>query len=220
VFRVSIEDLAGEWLAPFDLVRIGVELDPAERKTYDAEVAQFRAVLRRWEGGKWPAFVAWASRSPEGREALAAFRRARGRVAYPRAKAAALGRLLGAHRDARVLVFARDNGVAYAIARDHLVAPLTCDIGRAEREEVLAAFAGGELRALVSARVLNEGVDVPAADVAILVGGSGGAQEYVQRVGRVLRPAEGKRALVYELVCHGTHELRQVERGREHLAGR
>jgi superfamily II DNA or RNA helicase len=112
----------------------------------------------------------------------------------------------------------RDNATAYAIARDHLISPLTCDIGKAEREEVLGYFSRGELGALVSARVLNEGVDVPDADVAILLGGSQGSREYVQRVGRVLRPSEGKRALVYELVIRGTHEVRQSERGRERLA--
>jgi superfamily II DNA or RNA helicase len=37
--------------------------------------------------------------------------------------------------------------------------------------------------ALVSARVLNEGIDVPDADVAIVVGGTRGEREHVQRIG-------------------------------------
>ena len=93
------------------------------------------------------------------------------------------------------------------IAREHLVMPLTCDIGRRERDEVLDAFPRGSIRALVSARVLNEGIDVPDADVAIIVGGALGEREHVQRVGRLLRPAEGKRALVYELVTRDTIEV-------------
>jgi superfamily II DNA or RNA helicase len=52
--------------------------------------------------------------------------------------------------------------------------------------------------------VLNEGIDVPDARVAIVVGGTLGAREHRQRVGRVLRPAAGKRAVVYELVSEGT----------------
>ena len=53
-------------------------------------------------------------------------------------------------------------------------------------------------------------------DVHLLL--SVGCREYVQRIGRVLRPSAGKRALVYELVVSGTHEARQADRGRWRLA--
>jgi superfamily II DNA or RNA helicase len=68
--------------------------------------------------------------------------------------------------------------------------------------------------------VLNEGLDVPDADVAIIVGSALGEREYVQRVGRLLRPGEGKRALVYELVTRKTIEVRQARRRRDGLAAR
>jgi superfamily II DNA or RNA helicase len=70
----------------------------------------------------------------------------------------------------------------------------------------------------VSARVLNEGIDVPDADVAIIVGGTQGEREHVQRVGRLLRPAPGKRAIVYELVTMATSEARQAVERRRGLA--
>ena len=134
---------------------------------------------------------------------------------FTRAKAAAVKALLTRHRDAKVLVFTADNAAAYAIAREHLIMPITCEIGRQERERALAGFREGSLRALVSARVLNEGIDVPEADVAIIVGGTQGEREHVQRVGRLLRPAPGKRAIVYELVTLATSEgKRAIERRR------
>jgi superfamily II DNA or RNA helicase len=98
--------------------------------------------------------------------------------------------------------------------------PLTCDIDRRERAAALARFQDGSLHALVSARVLNEGIDVPDADVAIVVAGTQGEREHVQRVGRLLRPRPGKRALVYELVCGGTTETRQAMRRQRALAPR
>ena len=98
--------------------------------------------------------------------------------------------------------------------------PLTCDIGRQERDDVLERFRHGELRALVSARVLNEGLDVPDADVAVVVGGALGEREHVQRVGRLLRPSEGKRAVVYELVTRNTVEVGQARRRRQGLVAR
>lgn len=222
VIRLTVDDLAGRYLADYDLVQIPLDLDPDEGTAYRAEMAAFRRVHGAWwrtaPDRRWEAFVRDAVRSDEGRRALVSWRRARERVAWPAAKDRALTRLLDAHRRARVLVFTRDNAVAYTIARTHLVAPLTCDIGRAERERLLARFADGSLHALVSARVLNEGVDVPEAEVAILTGGSQGGREYVQRVGRVLRPSPGKRALVVELVIRGTHEVREQERNRSRLA--
>src|SRR5207245_3113704 len=96
--------------------------------------------------------------------------------------------ILSNQTDAHILVLTADNQTAYAISREHLIMPLTCDIGRPEREEALAHFRDGSLRALVSARVLNEGMDVPEASVAVVVGGSQGEREHVQGVGRILRP--------------------------------
>jgi len=119
-----------------------------------------------------------------------------------------------------MLVFTPDNETAYAVAREHLIMPFTCDIGRKEREEALGRYRSGELKALVSARVLNEGLDVPDADVAVIVGGTLGEREHVQRVGRLLRPREGKRALVFELVTRRTMEVRQARRRGKGLAAR
>jgi superfamily II DNA or RNA helicase len=222
VCELAIGDLAGEWLAAFDSVVLPLRLSQAEQTRYHAAVAVFRKVFDSFRAfgpnATWADFVAVAARSEQGRAAVSAFRYSRRLTAYCEAKRAALSQLLARHRTSRVLIFTSDNHTAYAIARAQLVMPITCDIDRAERERALAAFRAGELRALVSARVLNEGIDVPDAEVAIIVGGSSGEREHVQRVGRLLRPAPGKRALVYELVAAGTHEVRKARERRRALA--
>ncbi len=222
VYRASVEELAGRYLASFQLVTISVALTPSERRDYDAELSAFRPMCRAFfksaPGASWRDFISAAGKSDEGRRALSAWRRSHAIVRYCAEKRASVSELLFRHHDARILVFAADNEAAYAIAREHLVQPITCDIGAAERERALQRFSRGELRILVSARVLNEGLDVPAADVAIVVGGSQGSREYIQRVGRVLRPAEGKKALVYDLVARDTFEVPRVNRHRRALA--
>jgi superfamily II DNA or RNA helicase len=95
---------------------------------------------------------------------------------------------------------------------------ITADVPRLEREGILSRFREGRYRAIVSARVLNEGIDVPDANVAILAGGTLGGREYVQRVGRVLRPGPGKQALAYELVTAGTLDDRRARARRRRLA--
>jgi superfamily II DNA or RNA helicase len=224
VYQLGVGDLTGKWLAAFDRVVLRLPLDDHERSRYLEDYGTFRAVhaelTRHDPGAGWEEFAAIARSSPEGRAAIAAWRRARHMLGLTRAKRAAVANLLARHRDSRVLVFTGDNEAAYSIAREHLVMPITCDISRAEREHALDAFRSGELRTLVSSRVLNEGIDVPDADVAIMVAGTRGEREYVQRVGRLLRPRAGKRAVVYELVTLGTAEARTAAQHRRSLAVR
>jgi superfamily II DNA or RNA helicase len=211
VYQIGVGDLRGSYLADFELVVLPLGLNPEERRRYDADHRVFTAFRRRFQefypNASWDELATVAAQAPEGRAALAAFRRNRRLVGFTRGKARAVGTLLQKHRRSRVLVFTADNSAAYAIARQHLIMPITCDISRSEREQALQAFRRGELRALVSARVLNEGIDVPDADVAIIVGSTLGEREHVQRVGRLLRPVPGKRALVYELVTPATSEV-------------
>jgi superfamily II DNA or RNA helicase len=156
VYELGIGDLAGTFLASFDLFVIGLELAPDERRSYEEDIAKFRVVQTRfWRavpGASRAEFVRAAASSADGREALAAWRRVRRLLAYTRAKSEAVARLLANHRDAKVLVFTADNETAYALSRRLLVMPLTCDIGRDERHVALRAFREGGLRALVSAR--------------------------------------------------------------------
>ena len=219
-FRLGIDDLAGTWLAGLDHLVLSLPLGPAERRAHARDRARFAAFARPFRAARpeagWEELLRAARASAEGQRAIAAWRRAERLLAYTSAKAEVLARLLRRHAGQRTLVFVATNEVAYRVAREHLVMPITCHVGRAERAWALQAFERGELRALVSARVLDEGLDVPAADVAIVVGGSGGARQHTQRAGRVLRPAPGKRATLYELVAADTPEER---RGRARRSG-
>ncbi len=221
VYECALGELAGRFLAPLDVRAVELELTPAERARYDREIAAFREVYGRFRAlhpsGSWADFARAAERSDEGKRALAAWRRARRLLSYSAGKRAALAELLAWHAGAKVLVFTADNEAAYAISRQHLIMPITCDIKRAERERALAAFARGELCALVSSRVLNEGVDVPDAEIGIILGGTLGEREHVQRIGRLLRPGPGKRAIVYELVARDTADARQMRQRRRGL---
>lgn len=222
VYQITIAELAGDALAPYDIVTIPLGLTPPERAAYRTHRARFAQTYgelqRRMPGASWNDFTTIASRSASGREALAAWRASRAVLAYPAAKRAALRDLLARHGDDRILVFTADNATAYAIARELLVVPITADIRRAERALMLERFRSGEAPVLVSSQVLDEGLDVPEAEVAIIVGGSGSERRHIQRVGRVLRPRPGKRARIYELAVEATVEAGQVVRRRRGLS--
>jgi superfamily II DNA or RNA helicase len=221
VCHYSVGQLSGRHLAPFECIRLPVELSNEERSAYDRGRALFQAMYRRFrrerQGASWRDFVLAAGASGEGRQALAGFHESRRVVAMAGAKLRLAEQILDRHRGEPSLIFTADNRVAYALARRLLVPALTCDIGRSERQDVLAALRAGKVRAVVSARVLNEGVDLPDARVGIILGGAQGGREHVQRVGRLLRPGEGKQALVYELVASATFEMEHARRRQRYL---
>jgi superfamily II DNA or RNA helicase len=103
-----------------------------------------------------------------------------------------------------MLIFTAHNSFAYQIARRHLIPAITHQTKAAERKAILEGFRAGEYRAIVTTRVLNEGIDVPEAKVAVVLGGSSSAREYVQRLGRVLRKRGNARAVLYEVIARKT----------------
>jgi superfamily II DNA or RNA helicase len=225
VFRKEIGELSGDWLAEYDVERIAIDLAPAERAEHDAERAIYRAFvvkngIRMTSPAGWGEFIKRSASSPEGRRAMLAYRRQRALAFAAPAKLDYVGHLLHEHRADRAILFTQDNATAYAISRRFLVPVITHQTKVKERSAILAGLADGSFGAVVTSKVLNEGVDVPDANVAVVISGSGSVREHVQRLGRVLRKREGKRAVLYELVTAATSEEFTSDRRREHGAYR
>jgi superfamily II DNA or RNA helicase len=151
---------------------------------------------------------------------MRAYRRQRELAWAASGKFDCLEHLLHVHRNDRTIVFTQDNATAYAVARRFLVPIITHQTKVKERSETLEFFREGRYRAVVTSKVLNEGVDVPDANVAIVISGSGSVREHVQRLGRILRRKGGKSATLYELVSARTGETSTSDRRREHAAYR
>ncbi len=225
VHRCEIGELSGEYLAAYETQRIPVALSESERAEYDAARALYLGFIRAHGirmsvPSGFGEFIMRAARSSEGREALRAYRRQRELAFAAPAKLDHVALLLHRHRSDRTLVFTQDNATAYLVSRRFLVPVITHQTRVKERSEILARFTSGEYRALATSKVLNEGVDVPEANVAIVLSGSGSVRESVQRLGRILRPRDGKFAQHYELVSADTAETNTSDRRREHEAYR
>lgn len=100
----------------------------------------------------------------------------------------------GGHRG---FVFARSVDEAHELARGFTArgrraACIEADTPGAERDEILTRFRRGELHLLTNVYTLTEGVDLPAASVCMIARNVGTTGQYLQMVGRVLRPAPGK----------------------------
>jgi superfamily II DNA or RNA helicase len=229
VYRKEIKELAGEHLSTYEVVSVSVELSEEERVRYEAAQARFRGFLDRRGirlGGPdgWRRFLIESSRDPEGREAFASWREQRRiALATPRKLEVLEGILsrhaLGAGGD-RILVFTDENEAAYEVSRRFLVPAITHQTKPRERRAWLDGFASGRFPVLATSRVLNEGVDVPDASIAVVLSGSATVREHVQRLGRILRPKPGKLAILYEVVTQGTGEEHASARRRQHSAYR
>ncbi|MGF1468936.1 MAG: DEAD/DEAH box helicase family protein [Sandaracinaceae bacterium] len=225
VYRRDIVDLSGEFLADYDTVRVVVDLSPAERAEYEEERGRYRAFvrsrgIRMSAPGGWQQFILLSSRDAQGRRAMQAYRRQRQLAFCAPAKLDYLEHLLHRHRRDRAILFTQDNATCYEVSRRFLVPAITHQTKVRERSDILAGLREGRYGAVVTSKVLNEGVDVPEANVAVVVSGSGSVREHVQRLGRVLRKRDGKRALLYELVTAETSETFTSQRRREHSAYR
>ena len=223
LYRKDIVELSGRYLADYEVERIDVELTEAERREYDAERAIYVEFVRS-QGIRFdtPAgfgtFVMRSAQSAAGQRAMRAYRRQRELALASSAKLDFLEHLLAEHRQQRSLVFTQDNATAYAVSRRFLIPVITHQTKVKERSEILERFSAGDYTAVATSKVLNEGVDVPAASVAIVLSGSGSVREHVQRLGRILRRQGDKRAILYELVSSRTNESGTSERRREHSA--
>jgi len=223
VYRREIKQLAGDYLAEYHTQRRYVDLSPEEKQRYQQARDQYRHFVEERgismgspEG--WQRFIRETYRSAEGRAAFKAYREQKRIAQAAPAKLRELENLLDQHRRDRVLVFTADNATVYHIARKFLAPAITHQTKTKERKTILQRFHKGDYNVLVTSQVLNEGVDVPAANVGIILSGTGSVREHVQRLGRLLRKHGDKQATLYEVVTRGTAEEFTSDRRREHSA--
>ncbi|MGV9710022.1 DEAD/DEAH box helicase [Gordonia sp. NPDC003424] len=147
------------------------------------------------------------------RRYLKAFAERRELLATVKGKDAALATIAQAlNRSGRTLVFAETKSAAASAAdvlRDQGIAaaPYTSDLTRTERIDLLNSFKRGAVSALAAPRVLDEGIDVPEADLGIVVAASKSRRQMIQRMGRVIRPkADGRAAVFIVMFAEGSSE--------------
>jgi len=213
VYELAVQDLAGRHLAEYDLERVYVDLTPEEKGEYDREHKVFTDYLAsRGLALRTPTdftrFIMRTGRDPAAREALLARNRAMDIALNSQSKLEALKKILLENPSGSTIIFTQHNKLVHRIAREFLIPCITYMTPKDERIEILDNFRDGKYRLVVTSKVLDEGVDVPDATRAIILSGTGSSREFIQRLGRVLRKREGKRAKLVEIVSRETAETR------------
>ncbi len=222
-YEVHIDELSGSSLAPYEVKTIEVEMLQEDREKYKIARECYTNYLRKArinfdQPNGWSVFLRKTSESLEGRQAFQSYLFQKKLSQASQAKLDLLWDLIIRHQGDRILIFTQDNEMAYRVGKTFFLPVLTHHTKLQEREVFLKAFRTGEYPVLITSKVLNEGVDVPDANVGIIVSGSGSIREHVQRLGRILRARPGKKAMLYELVSKNTSEYFTNQRRRQHRA--
>ncbi len=224
-YACEIGDLAGEYLADYTIERLLVELSEEERSEYEKARGIYLAFIARHgirmhTPDGWKQFLKRSGSGIEGRRAMEAYQKQKHLAFSAPSKLKYIDHLLHRHRHDRVLLFTERNKPAYELSRRFLVPVITHQTRVTERAEILDGFSKGTYNVLAASKVLNEGVDIPEANVGIIISGSGSIREHVQRLGRILRKKGEKQAVLYEIVANDTSEMFTSRRRRAHVAYR
>jgi len=208
----EIDELILEgYLADYEYKIIRVNMTKFEREKYLKAIKCYREYLQmeapHLKGKEAYLFVIKKSKFDEyARRAIEGLRKAREIALFPKQKIITLESLLKKHREDKVLIFTRNVKTANMISYIFAVPKITHDTPKSLRRKFLALFREGKLTKIVTAEVLDEGIDVPDASVCIIISGRASKRQLIQRIGRVLRPREGKKAIIYELITSSSLE--------------
>jgi len=218
VYRQEVSAARGRTLADYEVVRIPVALTDREQALYEEYTRLVRTFIAERRKGKpdydWQDLCAESGRDPDARRAQKAYYAKKSIEDRASEKLRVLEDLFRLHAGERVMVFAGSNAMAMDVSRRFLVPTLLNHSRKRERLAVLEGFASGRFPVLVANQVLDEGVDVPEAKVAVVIGGQASARQAKQRLGRILRRRGEARAVLYEVVCQDTKEEERSRRRR------
>ena len=222
VFEKRVKELTGTHLSPFRLEKIVVELTEEEKEKYARNQKVFSDYLVRINltirsPADFQKLIMRSGRDPGARRALLARNKARDIAYNGISKIGKLSEILKRHKESKIFIFTEHNKLVHRISRQFLIPSITYRTASKERSETLNRFRSGIYKAVVTSKVLDEGIDVPDADVGIILSGTGSERAFIQRLGRILRKKEGKEAVLYEIVSAETSEVNTARRRKRPL---
>ncbi|OLT10231.1 hypothetical protein BJF77_00410 [Kocuria sp. CNJ-770] len=221
-------------IAPFDIAMVGVDLRPDEMAQYKeltSVMVETRQSLLGYPTVPEQPYAAFLAKVTElaGQEATAPIHFLAKK--YVKALAARLKILSGTETKTKavaalVSVFRRSGGSlvftqtqeSSEASRDVLVGKdiptgmVHADVPALERRLVLKDFAAGRYKVVTAPRVLDEGIDVPEADFAVIMASHRSERQFIQRLGRVVRlKQDGRHGRLAVLYAKGTVEDPDVQ---------
>lgn len=225
IFYKSPGELSEQgYLAPYEIITVRVDLPANERSTYDRIRRRIELLISKLPdevkraGGRerFKLILEEARRGNDvAKEVLKLQTELRMLIALSNSKIEKAVELAKREleRGGKIIIFTQYVDQAREIARrlhGHLLMGETPDH---ERKRILETFKNSPSGVLVVTTVGDEGLDIPDANVGIIVSGTGSRRQFIQRLGRLLRPKPGgSKAVLYEIVVRKTPEEYQAIR--------
>lgn len=199
-------------LSKFRLKKIKVEMLPDEILQYKRRIFQYNQLLKEakiFYPIRLERLIMLSGNNSNLRKALLLRNEAVDIALNSYAKIVELEKILKHHAIEKTIIFTVHTKLAYIISDRFLVPVITHRTKNEERNEILEKFKKGLYRVIVTTKVLDEGTDVPDANVGIILSGTGSKREFVQRLGRLLRPKKDveNMANLIEIISSDTSEI-------------
>ena len=213
IFQLGSQELSAQkHLAEYIIDRIQVNLTPNEQKEYEIHYSKFLTNLKKL-GFKVPSMynlrrlIMMSNRNKLARETILARNKANEIALNSKSKIDEVQKILQQNKKTKTIIFTQNNKMVYELSDRFLIPFITYKTTKEERRDVLEGFKSGRYNIVVTSRVLDEGVDVPDAELGIIVSGTGSGRELIQRLGRLLRPKQdGRKAKLVEIISKHTRE--------------
>jgi superfamily II DNA or RNA helicase len=223
-FRITANELAKKnYLASYVIERKQTFMSKEEYQKYKENMTLYYTCLRKIglkmnSYNSFKRLIMISSRNNLARRALVARNKAVDIALNSRSKMDEIRNILSENKKIKTIIFTQHNKLVYDISNAFLIPFITYKSSKEEREDVLGGFKDGRYNAIVSSKVLDEGIDVPDAQLGILVSGTGSSREFVQRLGRLLRPKNyNQQARLIEIVSSGTSETLTSKRRQRNM---
>jgi superfamily II DNA or RNA helicase len=215
----------GKHLAEYEIERRQVNMSPEEETEYIKNTKIYRMCLKKIginmnAPNAFRRLIMISSKSSLARRAVLARNKASKIALNSSTKIDELRQILSENRGIKTIIFTQHNSMVYKISNEFLIPFITHKSNKEERQDILNGFRSGRFKALVTSKVLDEGVDVPDAELGIIVSGSGSKREFIQRLGRLLRPkSDSRKGRLIEIISSRTQEVMSSRKRRETLSG-
>jgi len=218
VYSKTLQELTERgYIAPFRVERIYVQLTPEEKKKYKELLDRYKKLAKN---RTFEQLLADSRKGDVGAlEAIKIRSELRSLVHNAEKKIEAVMKIVDKElkNNSKILIFTQYVEQAKNIAEKLSTYYIIGDLDEESRKKRLEMFKQGIIKILVLTTVGDEGIDVPDANVGIIVAGTGSKRQFIQRLGRLLRPLPGKEARLYEVVVKGTFEEAESRKRREAL---
>ena len=223
-FQITAKELAeNKYLANYIIERKKTFMSSEEYLKYKESMTIYYTCLKKIglkmnSNNAFKRLIMMSTNNTMARRALVARNNAIDIALNSRSKINEIRKILSENKDIKTIIFTQHNKLVYEISNDFLIPFITHKSSKEEREDVLTGFKDGRYKAIVTSKVLDEGIDVPDAQLGILVSGTGSSREFIQRLGRLLRPKnDNNEARLIEIISSGTSETVTSERRHRNI---